>query len=239
MKKIAIKDLKVWEDNPRDLTDSAYNQLISQLLLGEIENLVIMSDGTVLNGNMRLRAYRELGIEEATVAELEFVPAEGGGVNVKVDGKLAERRDEGHKGDLTTFDSKEQGMLHYAIAGNVHVGVFNDGLLEQLSTFEITEDMFQLHMTPGTRAEDLIRAIGPMSFPSSEGGIEEREVDVSPVERELDSYENGTIKQIVVYFTNDQYLALLPRLDAINKARGFKNNTETFLAGLDALEEIG
>jgi len=236
MKKIAVSKLKNWADNPRDLTESAYNQLINQLRLGEIENLLVLKDGTVLNGNMRLRAYKEVGKEEATVAELEFVATEDGRYHVMVDGELAIRQDEGHKGQPTTFDSVEQGMLHYAIAGNVHVGVFNEDLIEQISLVEITPDMFQLHMSPGTRVEDLILGVGPLPKLPTGVGEDEDGYDVNPLAAKLDTYENGTIKQITIYFSNSQYLEVLPRIEDLMKKTGSKNNTELILAALDALE---
>src|SRR5882757_7621085 len=105
MKKVAVKDLQVWAENPRDLTDSAFNQLISQLRLGEIQNMIVMKAieqypaNTILNGNRRKAAYDKVGKPEASVAEVEFRPTDDGRYHLYTDGEQAVRYDEGHKGE--------------------------------------------------------------------------------------------------------------------------------------------
>lgn len=227
MKQIEIAKLKTWEDNPRDLTDSAYNQLIGQLRLGEIQNLIVLKDGTVLNGNMRLRAYTEVGIDKATVAEVEFKPTDDGRFSMFVDGVQAKHYHKSRKGEPTLFESELEGMLAIALASNTHVGTFSDQLVEMLSSVNLDQDLYQVHMTPGTRVEDLVRAVSPIS----------REEDESEMAADLEVYEHGTIKQIVVYFTNDQYITVIQRINILLKELDLQNNTMLFLKALEALEQ--
>lgn len=61
--------------------------------------------------------------------------------------------------------------------------------------------------------------------------------DLSELDKDLDVYLNGSIKQIVLYFDNDQFLDAMSRIEVINKRDGFENNTELFLAMLKFYED--
>lgn len=61
-----VKDLIEWIDNPRTIDPVTFDKLKRQLSKGwgQIAPLIITEDGVVLGGNMRLKAYKDLGIEE-------------------------------------------------------------------------------------------------------------------------------------------------------------------------------
>lgn len=61
-----VSDLVNWEDNPRYIPDEKeYQRLKDQIIeLGVYKPLVINQQNIVLGGNMRLRAFKELGVDE-------------------------------------------------------------------------------------------------------------------------------------------------------------------------------
>src|SRR5690606_887797 len=64
-----ISQLHLWEKNPRGIMTKDFDRLKRQIQkLGQYKPLLITEDGTVLGGNMRLRAYKDLGIEEIWVS---------------------------------------------------------------------------------------------------------------------------------------------------------------------------
>lgn len=64
-----LADLKNWEDNPRTITEEEFARLKAQITqLGVYKPLVINQQNIVLGGNMRLRALKELGVEEVMCA---------------------------------------------------------------------------------------------------------------------------------------------------------------------------
>ena len=64
-----ISELHEWDKNPRTITVEAYDRLKRQIQkFGQYKPIIITDDGTVIGGNMRLKAYRELGIEEVWVS---------------------------------------------------------------------------------------------------------------------------------------------------------------------------
>lgn len=67
-----IDRLKNWERNPRSIKKDDFERLKKQIsTLGQYRPLVVTPDGIVLGGNMRLRAYKELGINDIWVSVVE------------------------------------------------------------------------------------------------------------------------------------------------------------------------
>ncbi len=64
-----IEKLRNWEQNPRTISEKNFERLKAQIKeLGEYKPLLVCPDGEVIGGNMRLRAYRELGFKECWVS---------------------------------------------------------------------------------------------------------------------------------------------------------------------------
>lgn len=71
-----ISKLSNWEDNPRSITAEAFAQLKAKITRwGQFKPVVITPQGEVLGGNMRLRAYNELGIKDIWVSIVDVKTA--------------------------------------------------------------------------------------------------------------------------------------------------------------------
>ncbi len=72
IRKVPISKVVPWKKNPRTATKEDIDRLKAQVeKLGIYKPLLVFKDGgkyVVLGGNMRLRAYRELGIREVEVS---------------------------------------------------------------------------------------------------------------------------------------------------------------------------
>ena len=67
-----ITALTSWEKNPRGIKAKDFERLKEQIKkLGQYKPLIITPDGIVLGGNMRLKAFQELGITEVWVSVVE------------------------------------------------------------------------------------------------------------------------------------------------------------------------
>ncbi len=67
-----LLDLTNWDKNPRSIKKQDFERLKKQIKeLGQYKPLLITKDGIVLGGNMRLRAYKELGIEDVWVSVVD------------------------------------------------------------------------------------------------------------------------------------------------------------------------
>ena len=67
-----VEKLQNWEKNPRAIKKEDFERLKRQIKkFGQYKPLLITPDGTVLGGNMRLRAYRDLKVEQIWVSIVE------------------------------------------------------------------------------------------------------------------------------------------------------------------------
>lgn len=67
-----IDTLKNWASNPRGILREDFERLKKQLQkFGQYKPLLITEDGTVLGGNMRLKAMQELGIKDVWISVVD------------------------------------------------------------------------------------------------------------------------------------------------------------------------
>lgn len=66
-KKVKVSDLKPWKKNPRKISDGNFQRLKDKIIeSGNHGAIVVDTDMTVLSGNQRRRAFRDLKIKEVT-----------------------------------------------------------------------------------------------------------------------------------------------------------------------------
>lgn len=64
-----LSELRGWKKNPRNITKKGFERLLKQTKrLGQYKPIIITPDNEVIGGNMRLKAYRELNIQEVWVS---------------------------------------------------------------------------------------------------------------------------------------------------------------------------
>lgn len=67
-----IEKLYNWEKNPRAIRKEDFENLKKKITKwGQFKPIVITKDGEVLGGNMRFRAYKELGVKKVWVSIVE------------------------------------------------------------------------------------------------------------------------------------------------------------------------
>lgn len=216
-----VKSLVAWKDNPRDVEGEDFQRLLKQIELGEHSTLLITRDGEVLGGNTRLKAYREIGKEYAKVVIVDFHKDDDGAIRATVDGELAERE----------FDTYEQAKLEYALSHNDAIGMYNEKKLAKL--LHVHALPMELYKVPVA-----LQQIEDVAFEAGGGDMADRDRDEDTTDDKLDTFMNGSIKQIVLYFSNEQYEEVMPRIEALRAEVGLENNTELFLAMLDKMEKL-
>lgn len=142
--------LKPWEDNPRSIDQSDFEQLKKDLGAKQFKPILIMEDGTVLGGNMRIRAYKELG------RELVWVSV----ISVKEDGELCTAYVNNEKDK--TFNSRYDAMVHYSLKDNEVRGKYDKQLTaEQLSKVALPLDEYKVMFADAMSLDDLADEFGP------------------------------------------------------------------------------
>lgn len=115
-------ELYPWEKNPKSVSQKGYERLKNQIeLLGIYKPLLVTSDNIVIGGNQRIKAMKELGIEEVWVATIDFRELEGRWYAF-INGQQ----------QLKSFDSKDQAMTEYALSDNSRAGQYDEDMLANL-----------------------------------------------------------------------------------------------------------
>lgn len=218
---IPLSHLKPWEKNPRGAKKEDIERLKRQIVsLGQYKPLLVMNDGTVLGGNMRLEALGQLNQREAWCSVIEFVKEKQKWV-VLINGK---------KNDKKTFNTKEQGMLEYALSDNDRVGYYEDQalaeLLESLRNSLPLQD-YKVDMGYSVDLQKLLDGFGPADTKKDVDDLETRQLDV---------WINNDIKQIILYFSKAEFEGVIKRMEAVREEFKVKNNTEAFLKLLEFYE---
>jgi len=118
VEKRKVAELKFYPDNPRKMSKSVFEKLKQSILeFGIVEPLVINTKNEVVGGNQRLKALRELGVEEVDCVVVALPKSKEKALNLalnKITGEFdLELLKEYIKGidkeviELTGFETKE------------------------------------------------------------------------------------------------------------------------------------
>lgn len=67
-----VNDLHIWTRNPRSITKENYQRLKNQIKrFGQYKPIIVNKGNVVIGGNMRLRAYKELGLNDIWVTVVD------------------------------------------------------------------------------------------------------------------------------------------------------------------------
>ncbi len=157
-----VADLFLFKDNPRDIEAHDFNRLKEQIKLGEHSPLLVTTEGEVLGGNTRLRAYKELGKENAKVVVVEIVKSGSGKVHILVDGLKSER----------VFDSVAQAKIELALSHNDSIGTNNELKLAELLTLHKIETTVYSVATKIQPVQDILDKVSPTPIDESASNSE-------------------------------------------------------------------
>ena len=145
-----VSDLFLYKDNPRDVETRDFERLIEQIKLGEHSTLLVTTEGEVLGGNTRLRAYKKIGKELAKVVVVEIVEASEG-VHIVIDGKKSER----------TFETVNQAKIELALSHNDSIGTNNTEKLAELMTVHNVDTEIYSVTTNIVPLSDIVNSVSP------------------------------------------------------------------------------
>lgn len=133
-------------------------------------------------------------------------------------------------GVVTTADEAE--MLKYALSDNDQAGTTDElKLAERYSITPIDLQLFHVQLGNLKPLDDVINP----KVPGTLGG--DASLDESELSEDLDTYLNGNIKQIVLFFDNEQYANVIERLTKLGERMSIQSHTDIFLAMLSFTEE--
>ena len=122
---------------------------------------------------------------------------------------------------VTVVDATDPAtMLEYALSDNDQVGVTDDLKLAELVHLNPIDISF--YKVQANILRPLESIVNPPD-PVTEGGGDD--VDKSDLDESLDTYLNGNIKQIVLYYDNEQYGKIVDMLTNLGERFNIEDNT--------------
>lgn len=122
---------------------------------------------------------------------------------------------------VTVVDATDPAtMLEYALSDNDQVGVTDDlKLAELVHLSPIDTSLYKVQANILRPLESIVNPPDPVT----EGGGDD--VDKSDLDESLDTYLNGNIKQIVLYYDNEQYGKIVDMLTNLGERFNIEDNT--------------
>ena len=211
---VKISDLKAYHKNPRKITKEMYDLLSSTLKeYGDLSGIVRnVRTGEVLGGNQRTQFFKDNQKDVEIVYTQKFSkPTPQGTI------ALGYVMFQGESFNYREVDWDEKKSERANIIAN-KVGGFWDN--------DILANQFDI--------EDLKLA----GFQDFELGNfqEEIQMDTNDLSKNMETYLEGNIKQIVLYFKKDQFDEVMEKMEKLMAEFGVENHTEVFLKLLEEHE---
>jgi len=144
-----VSDLKNWEENPRYIKEENFKQLSVDLENEEIKPMLILDDGTVLGGNMRLKAFKKQNKQKVWVSV----------ITLKKDGEYVTAYVNGVE-DKKKFESIDDAKLHYSTIDNSSYGANDpDKLAEMFYKSALPIENYLVTMENPKPISDLVKEI--------------------------------------------------------------------------------
>jgi hypothetical protein len=188
--RVKIELLKNWDKNPRNITPEGYERLKRKIQrLKEFKPLLITPDGIVLGGNMRLRAYKELGFNSCWVS-------------------VVAPKDEQEMLEFALADNDQDGYTDTDLMANF-LGNFGAARFEDYGIFTspaLNVKEFAARFDPATAA-DWAAAFESSGDTRNIAGFEQitfvlKKEDMQKLKDKLSGYSGNKNEAIVIWLTN-------------------------------------
>jgi hypothetical protein len=215
-----INDLKKYHKNPRKITEKQHNLLEKTMQeFGDLSGVVVnIRNNEVVGGNQRTSIFQkyadEIVIEKTELPTPDHTGTVASGYIVFKGSKFAYRE--------VDWDSDKEARAN--IIAN-KVGGFWDN--------DVLANEFDENLLLDSGFEDFELGI----FDAKELNLGDREHDETTLDHSLDTYLDGSIKQIVLYFKKEEYDSVIERLEHLQEVTGASDFTELFKAMLDNYED--
>lgn len=209
-----VSELKAYHKNPRKMGKEEFQLLAASLKeFGDLSGIVLnVKTGELVGGNQRTNFFKdpESGAKLVVTERFE-TPSPTGTVaigHVLYNGERYSYRE-------VDWDEKREERAN--VLANKVSGTWD---------FDILANAFDVDMLlqSGWKASELGFAMGA------------GEVDGDPLAGSAETYLAGNVKQVVLYFSSEEFELVIPRLDKVMADTGATSHTEAFLKLLDEYE---
>ena len=214
---VNVKGIKLDPDNPNKMTAEEEEGLKESMeRFGDVEPILIdAKTGMICDGEHRFLVYKAAGYEEIPVIKYDFANDAERKLFRQIKNKLKGR----HDPDMDLVELNE--IMESEADSLASILQIDDGYIADL------EDVIH----------DNTPVVGKRPETSNIEDTEADDQDQSTIEHHADTYLHGTIKQINLYFNNEEFQAIIPRLQKLMEKLTASNHTELFLAMVEMAEK--
>jgi len=207
-----IGNLKQYHRNPRKITEKMFNLLGDSIKeFGDLSGIVYnVRTQELIGGNQRTQFFKRNDKD----VQITTIPVENSKVGTVAVGYVVYNGEKYNYREVD-WDDKKAGQAN--LNANKIGGFWDNELLA--GAFEMEE----------------LKLAG---FEDFELGMfnEEIQIDKSDLTQTMDSYLEGNIKQIVLFFTAEEFENVMPRMEKLMTQLGVQNHTEAFMKILEEHE---
>jgi len=207
-----INQLKQYHRNPRKITEKMFNLLGDSIKeFGDLSGIVYnVRTQELIGGNQRTQFFKRNDKD----VQITTIPVENSKVGTVAVGYVVYNGEKYNYREVD-WDEKKAGQAN--LNANKMGGFWDNELLA--GAFEMEE----------------LKLAG---FEDFELGMfnEEIQIDKSDLTQTMDSYLEGNIKQIVLFFTAEEFENVMPRMEKLMTQLGVQNHTEAFMKILEEYE---
>lgn len=216
-----LENLKEYHKNPRKIGEERFDKLDSSLQrLGDLGGIVVnLNTNEIIGGNQRVKTFmRDKDKYQIEIIQTLKVPAPDGTVSygyvIREKGTAHEQRfsyrevvwDEAQCEEANVVANKLTGFWDFDILAN-------EFEMDKLLEYGFTKQ--DLDLMPKDQKV---------------------EMDKDMLAKSMDSYLDGNIKQIVLYFKSENFDDIMKRLDTVMAKEKLPSHTDAFIKLLDTYE---
>lgn len=209
-----IKELKAYDKNPRKMGAEEFKLLTESLNeFGDLSGVIFNAQtGNLVGGHQRINHFKRTDAKVMITESFEE-PTKSGTVAqgyIFLDGEKYSYR------EVKWDEDKEQ---RANILANKVSGTWD---------FDMLANAFDTDLLLSTGWNE--KEIGFATTKEEDG------VDTDTLSESMESYLTGNIKQIVLYFSSEEFELIVPRLDKVMEKEGVASHTEVFIKLLENYE---
>jgi len=209
-----IKELKAYDKNPRKMGKEEYKLLVDSLQkYGDLSGVVFnRRTGNLIGGHQRTSHFKSSNAK-VIITESFDTPTKQGTVAlgyVVLDGEKYSYREV----EFSELDEQKANILPNKVSGTWD--------------FDMLANAFDVDtlMATGWKASE----IGFATTRDEDG------TDKDLLSESMESYLSGNIKQVVLYFSSEEFELIIPRLDKVMDKEKVSSHTEAFIKLLEKYE---
>lgn len=227
IEQVPIDSLTVREGNPNEMSEQETEQLRYSIAnIGYIQPIIVDQQNVIVDGANRYQALKEAGAEYVDVVRIQVQDEK---TRALISQSMNKIRGE-HNLDK---DIQELRSL---------IGYDADALYQLLRVDETALDELEKKYEEEQKAlAELAQEEGAIDT-VTEGEVKggdihqgygevqdgDRKADSNPVSRHAETYLHGGIKQLTIYFSNEEYQTYVEKLQKIMEAGNFQSHTDAF-----------